>query len=93
MLSLAVRGDGASRGLRSRPHHNDPPPRPAVPGGNVRTPGGGGRLAMPARPTMPTQGRPNQGRPADRPVVAEPTETETAILPAVTDPGEQSPPG
>ncbi|MEH1012005.1 ECF subfamily RNA polymerase sigma factor, BldN family [Micromonospora sp. CPCC 206060] len=89
MLSLAVRGDGAPRGLRGRPHHNDPPPRPAAPGGNVRTPGGGSRLAMPARPTMPTQGRPNQGRPTDHPVVAEPAETETAVLPAVSDPGGQ----
>ncbi|EEP71885.1 RNA polymerase, sigma-24 subunit, ECF subfamily [Micromonospora sp. ATCC 39149] len=73
MASLAVRGDGASRRLRNRPHHNEAPPRPATPGGN------GGRIASPARPTMPAQSR----RGGDTPPVADPSTTETAVLPAV----------
>ncbi|WP_371688686.1 ECF subfamily RNA polymerase sigma factor, BldN family [Micromonospora sp. KC207] len=74
MASLAVRGDGASRRLRNRSHHNEAPPRPATPGGN------GGRVASPARPTMPAQGR----RGGDTPPVADPSTTETAVLPAVS---------
>ena len=58
-----VRGDGASQRIRSRPHHNEPPPRPAVPGGNAKP--AGGRVAVPSRPAMPVQGR----RVADTPAV------------------------
>jgi RNA polymerase sigma-70 factor (ECF subfamily) len=75
-VSRAVRGDGASKRTRSRPHHNEAPPRPAVPGGNAKP---AGRVAVPARPTMPAQGR----RSAETPAVADPSTTETAILPAV----------
>ncbi|MEO3777033.1 ECF subfamily RNA polymerase sigma factor, BldN family [Micromonospora sp. B11E3] len=70
---LAVRGDGTSRRLRNRSHHNEAPARPATPGGN------GGRVALPDRPTMPAQGR----RSADTPSAADPSTTETAVLPAV----------
>lgn len=64
------RGDGTAR----RTHQNEPPPRPAMPGGNTRP--AGGRVAV--RPVMPTQAR----RAGDAPV-ADPSAGETAVLPAV----------
>ncbi|MFE9653936.1 ECF subfamily RNA polymerase sigma factor, BldN family [Micromonospora sp. NPDC006431] len=73
---LAVRGEGARR-VRNRSHHNEAPPRPAVPGGNAKP--AAGRLGAPSRPTMPAQGR----RPGDGPTTADPSAGETAILPAV----------
>ncbi|MEV5817971.1 ECF subfamily RNA polymerase sigma factor, BldN family [Micromonospora harpali] len=81
--SLAVRGDGASRRLRNRSHHNEALPRPATPGGN------GGRVASPARPTMPAQGR----RSGDTPPVTDPSAGETAVLPAVPAGPPPPPPG
>ncbi|MER7893604.1 ECF subfamily RNA polymerase sigma factor, BldN family [Micromonospora sp. NPDC094482] len=72
----AVRSDAGKR-LRSRPHHNEPPARPAVPGGNAMPTGG--RVAVPARPTMPAQSR----RVGDSPAVTDPSASETAVLPAV----------
>ncbi|MEV4545022.1 RNA polymerase subunit sigma-24 [Micromonospora sp. S4605] len=75
--SLSVRGEGTSKRLRNRPHHNDPPPRPATPGGNAKPVGG--RVAVPARPSMPAQSR----RTGEPPAVADPSTTETAVLPAV----------
>jgi RNA polymerase sigma-70 factor (ECF subfamily) len=69
----AVRGESASRRLRNRSHHNETGSRPVASGGN------GGRVAVPARPIMPTQGR----RAADPPPAADPSTTETAVLPAV----------
>lgn len=80
MLSLAVRGEETPKRLRNRPHHNEPPARPAIPGGNAKALGGGGRLAVPARPTMPVHPRP----PGDQPTVGDQADTETAVLPAVT---------
>ncbi|SCL20434.1 RNA polymerase sigma-70 factor, ECF subfamily [Micromonospora nigra] len=64
------RGDGTAR----RVHQNEPPPRPATPGGNTRP--AGGRVAV--RPPMPTQAR----RTGDTPV-ADPSAGETALLPTV----------
>ncbi|MFC0007262.1 ECF subfamily RNA polymerase sigma factor, BldN family [Micromonospora siamensis] len=72
---LAVQGDGAARRPRSRPHPNEAPTRPAVPGGNARPAGG---VAVPARPTMPSQGRRSAEAPAPDPAAA-----ETAVIPAV----------
>ncbi|MCW3812903.1 sigma-70 family RNA polymerase sigma factor [Micromonospora sp. DR5-3] len=72
----APRGEGARR-VRNRSHHNETPPRPAVPGGNVKP--AAGRLGAPSRPTMPAQGR----RTGDTPATADPSAGETAILPAV----------
>ncbi|MCX4469846.1 RNA polymerase sigma factor SigX [Micromonospora sp. MW-13] len=74
LWSVPARADGASRRLPNRSHHNEAPPRPAAPGGN------GGRVASPARPTMPAQGR----RSADTPPTTDPATTETAVLPAVS---------
>ncbi|MGC5050178.1 ECF subfamily RNA polymerase sigma factor, BldN family [Micromonospora sp. DT48] len=76
--NLAVRGDGTARRVGSRPHQNEPPHRPPVPGGNTKS--AGGRVASPNRPTMPAQAR----RGGDAPVT-EASTTETAVLPAVTD--------
>ncbi|MEW2381047.1 ECF subfamily RNA polymerase sigma factor, BldN family [Micromonospora sp. NPDC047707] len=76
--NLTTRGDGASSRVRNRPHHNEAPARPATPGGNAKPIGG--RVATPARPTMPVQGR----RAADPPATADPSTTETAVLPAVS---------
>ncbi|MFI6066208.1 ECF subfamily RNA polymerase sigma factor, BldN family [Micromonospora sp. NPDC051227] len=73
-----VRGDGAAPRIRSRPHHNEPPPRPAVPGGNAKP--AGGRVAVPSRPTMPVQGRRVSDTPA---VTTDPAAGETAVIPAV----------
>ncbi|WP_406040461.1 sigma-70 family RNA polymerase sigma factor [Micromonospora sp. NBC_00898] len=69
---LAVRGEGARR-VRNRPHHNEAPPRPALPGGNAS------RVSAPSRPTMPAQGR----RSAETTPAADPSAGETAVLPAV----------
>jgi RNA polymerase sigma-70 factor, ECF subfamily len=80
MLSLVVRGEGVSRRTRNRPHHNEPPPRPAIPGGNVKPTGG--RVAVPARPTMSSQGRRPGEEPAG-PADPDPTAAETAVLAAV----------
>ncbi|MDM4720958.1 sigma-70 family RNA polymerase sigma factor [Micromonospora sp. WMMA1363] len=74
---LAARTDSGSNRLRNRPHHNEPPARPAAPGGNAKPIGG--RVATPARPTMPVQGR----RAADPPATADSSTAETAVLPAV----------
>ncbi|MEV1145221.1 ECF subfamily RNA polymerase sigma factor, BldN family [Micromonospora sp. NPDC049799] len=76
--NLVVRGEGSSRIRNRPPHHNEPPPRPATPGGNAKPIGG--RVASPARPTMPVQGR----RSVDPPTAVEESMTETAVLPAVT---------
>ncbi|MEV4658062.1 ECF subfamily RNA polymerase sigma factor, BldN family [Micromonospora sp. NPDC049301] len=74
----AVRGDGTAKRIRNRPHHNEPPPRPAVPGGNAKP--AGGRVAVPARPTMPAQGR----RVGDTTATTtDPSAGETAVIPAV----------
>ncbi|MEU5937825.1 ECF subfamily RNA polymerase sigma factor, BldN family [Micromonospora sp. NPDC047548] len=67
-------GLGSDR-LRNR--HNEAPARPAVPGGNAKP--AGGRIASPARPTMPAQSR----RVGEPPAVADPSGAETAVLPAV----------
>ncbi|WBB66256.1 ECF subfamily RNA polymerase sigma factor, BldN family [Micromonospora sp. WMMD812] len=83
--SLAVRGESAAKRVRNRPHHNEPPARPAVPGGNAKP--AGGRVAVPARPTMPAQSR----RVGDSPAVADPSAGETAVLPAV--PASEAPTG
>jgi RNA polymerase sigma-70 factor (ECF subfamily) len=80
LWSIAIRGDGSSRRLRNRAHHNEALPRPPLPGGN------GGRVASPARPTMPAQGR----RGSDTPPATDPCAGETAVLPAV--PGGPPPP-
>jgi RNA polymerase sigma-70 factor, ECF subfamily len=82
LWGLPQRVDAASRRLHNRSHHNEAPPRPAAPGGN------GGRLASPARPTMPAQGR----RSGDTPPAGDPSASETAVLPAVpgTPPGGPS---
>ncbi|GIJ07576.1 ECF subfamily RNA polymerase sigma factor, BldN family [Micromonospora andamanensis] len=80
--NLAVRGDGAARRVGSRPHQNEPPHRPPAPGGNAKP--AGGRVASPNRPTMPAQAR----RSGDAPV--EVSATETAVLPAVTEPAGTS---
>lgn len=77
MWSVAARGNGASRQVRNRPHHNEPPPRPAVPGGNVKPMGS--RVTVPARPATPAQGRRSGGTPAP----ADPSTTETTILPVL----------
>lgn len=104
MLSVAVRGVGGNRHTRSRPHSNDTGDRPHTnetgarqvsPGGNGK-PASGGRVVAPARPAMPAQQPgPGQSPPteADTPVATAPpnaTNTETAILPAVS-PTPQSP--
>ncbi|KXK61878.1 RNA polymerase subunit sigma-24 [Micromonospora rosaria] len=75
--SPPVQSEDAARRLRSRPHHNEAAPRPPAPGGNAKPVGG--RVAVPARPTMPVQGR----RSADPPTPTDPACSETAVLPAV----------
>ncbi|MET7748172.1 ECF subfamily RNA polymerase sigma factor, BldN family [Micromonospora sp. NPDC005367] len=74
--ALAVQGEGTAKRLRNR-QHNEPPARPAVPGGNAMP--AGARVAAPPRPTMPVQSR----RVDDAPAVADPSAGETAVLPAV----------
>ncbi|MGW1449965.1 ECF subfamily RNA polymerase sigma factor, BldN family [Micromonospora sp. NPDC002411] len=73
----AVRGDGAAQRIRSRPHTNEPTPRPSAPGGNAKTPGG--RVGAPPRP-LPAQGRRGSDTPA---VTTDPAAGETAVIPAV----------
>ncbi|WP_328851499.1 sigma-70 family RNA polymerase sigma factor [Micromonospora globbae] len=75
--ALAVRGESTAKRIRNRPHHNEAPARPAVPGGNAKP--AGGRVAAPARPTMPAQSR----RVDDTPATTDPSAGETAVLPAV----------
>ncbi|MEH0842712.1 ECF subfamily RNA polymerase sigma factor, BldN family [Micromonospora sp. CPCC 205711] len=72
----AGRSDSAGRRVHQRPHHNEAPTRPLVPGGNAAP---AGRVASPTRPTMPAQSR-RAGEPAP---VTDPSSTETAVLPAV----------
>ncbi|MFG1775146.1 ECF subfamily RNA polymerase sigma factor, BldN family [Micromonospora sp. NPDC049051] len=74
---LAVHGEAASNRTRNRPHQNEPPPRAATPGGNARPTGG--RVAVPARPIMPAQGR----RTTEPTRAHDESVTETAVLPAV----------
>ncbi|MEU5788091.1 ECF subfamily RNA polymerase sigma factor, BldN family [Micromonospora purpureochromogenes] len=66
-------GHGSDR----RNRHNEAPARPAVPGGNAKP--AGGRVASPARPTMPAQSR----RVGEPPAVTDQSGAETAVLPAV----------
>lgn len=74
MLTLAVRGDGSGKRVRSRPHPNEAPPRQAPPGSNAKTLGG--RVSAPVRPTMPAQARPaGDSDTAVLPVVAPATDT------------------
>ncbi|TDC82135.1 sigma-70 family RNA polymerase sigma factor [Micromonospora sp. KC606] len=61
--------------LHQRPHHNEAPSRPAVPGGNAPTV----RVVTPHRPTMPAQHR----RGGEPPAVTDPAGAETAVIPAV----------
>ncbi|WP_229400408.1 ECF subfamily RNA polymerase sigma factor, BldN family [Micromonospora okii] len=90
LWSTTVRGDGSSRRLRNRSQHNEALPRPPLPGGN------GGRVASPARPTMPAQGRrggdtpPASEQSAAVSPVGDPSAGETAVLPAV--PADSPPP-
>ncbi|MEV6366694.1 ECF subfamily RNA polymerase sigma factor, BldN family [Micromonospora musae] len=72
--ALAVQGEGTAKRLRNRPH-NEPPARPAVPGGNAKQPGG--RVVAPPQRGMPSR------RVEDAPAVADPSAGETAVLPAV----------
>ncbi|MFF5175327.1 ECF subfamily RNA polymerase sigma factor, BldN family [Micromonospora sp. NPDC000089] len=73
----AGRTDGGGHRVHQRPHHNEAPTRPLVPGGNAAP---AGRVAAPSRPTMPAQSR-RLGEPAP---TTDSAGTETAILPAVT---------
>ncbi|MFV2099720.1 ECF subfamily RNA polymerase sigma factor, BldN family [Micromonospora sp. LOL_024] len=79
--NLTARSESAARRVGNRPHQNEPPPRPPVPGGNAKP--AGGRIASPSRPTMPVQAR----RSGDAPVTELAT-TDTAVLPAVTSPAD-----
>ncbi|MEH1167172.1 ECF subfamily RNA polymerase sigma factor, BldN family [Micromonospora sp. CPCC 205539] len=83
----ALLSEGVAKRIRNRPpHHNEPPPRPAVPGGNAKP--AGGRVAVPARPTMPpAQGR----RVGEAPATTDPAAGETAVIPVV--PAATSPTG
>ncbi|GAB3952342.1 ECF subfamily RNA polymerase sigma factor, BldN family [Micromonospora vulcania] len=75
----AVRADGTAQRTRNKPHQNEPPPRPAVPGGNAKP--AGGRVGVPARPTMPSQGGRRVG---DAPAApADVSAGETAVIPVV----------
>ncbi|WP_435830979.1 ECF subfamily RNA polymerase sigma factor, BldN family [Polymorphospora rubra] len=76
MLSLAVRGDGSTKRTRNRPHANEAPGRHTPSGGNSKAVGG--RVAAPARPTMPAQ-----PGPADAGLRPGGTDTDTAVIPAV----------
>ncbi|GGM12765.1 hypothetical protein GCM10012279_33650 [Micromonospora yangpuensis] len=78
MLSRPAHEEDAARQSRNRPHHNESAARPGLPGGNAK-PTGGGRVAVPARPTMPVQGR----RGSEQPPPADPAAAETTVLPAV----------
>ncbi|MBY8872967.1 sigma-70 family RNA polymerase sigma factor [Micromonospora sp. PLK6-60] len=77
---LAVRGDESRRARNRSSQHNEAPPRPASPGGNTMP---AGRVAAPARPVMPAQGR----RSAETPAATDPSTSETAVLPAVRPDG------
>ncbi|MEV6691778.1 ECF subfamily RNA polymerase sigma factor, BldN family [Micromonospora sp. NPDC051196] len=76
--NLAGRSESTARRVGNRPHQNEPPHRPAVPGANAKPAGGG--VATPSRPTMPAQARRSGG---DAPVTDLPA-AETAVIPAVT---------
>jgi RNA polymerase sigma-70 factor (ECF subfamily) len=58
MLSLAVRGEGGAKRIRSRPHTNESPSR--LPPGSTNAKPIGGRVAAPTRPQMPVQPGPAQ---------------------------------
>ncbi|TCB99134.1 sigma-70 family RNA polymerase sigma factor [Micromonospora zingiberis] len=75
--NLTGRGEGTARRVGNRPHQNEPPPRPSVPGGNAKPTGSG--VVTPSRPTMPAQAR----RSGDTPVTDLPA-AETAVIPAVS---------
>ena len=82
LSNLGVRGEEAAPRARSRSRRNEPPARPATPGANSRT---SALVTAPARPVMPTQGRPADGRTPAGPAPAETTECETALIPVVTE--------
>ncbi|HYN95716.1 MAG TPA: sigma-70 family RNA polymerase sigma factor [Pilimelia sp.] len=80
MLSTTVRGEGGNKRTRNRPHTNEAPARHA-PGANAKPLGG--RVAAPARPTMPVQPGPasSPGETTGAPALDE----DTARLPAVEE--------
>jgi RNA polymerase sigma-70 factor (ECF subfamily) len=93
MISLAVRGDGGTKGTRNRPHVNEPPGRHTAPTSNSKPVGA--RVAVPGRPTMPAQPGPGQ-RTGETGTAANPADAETAIIvPAQSTtgpPAESEPP-
>jgi RNA polymerase sigma-70 factor, ECF subfamily len=89
MWTTAVRGDGGSRRTRSRPS-GDAPPR-QLPGKNgANTKPVGGRIGTPVRPQVPPQPTPppaEQPPQPTRPPTEQPgrtTDTDTAVIPAMS---------
>lgn len=70
-------GAWSENGVRSRPHPNETPARSGTPGANAKPVGA--RVASPARPAMPIQGR----RSADPSTTTDSAATDTAVLPAL----------
>lgn len=87
MLSLAVRGDGSPKRTRNRPHPNETPARHSPPGSNAKPIGG--RVATPARPTMPAQPVPGQAVPEGQRPAGGAGEADTTLLPVV--PAQETP--
>ncbi|NYT95491.1 ECF subfamily RNA polymerase sigma factor, BldN family [Salinispora sp. H7-4] len=67
----------SDNGVRSRPHPNETPVRSGTPGANAKPIEA--RVASPARPAMPVQGR----RSTDPPASTDSAGTDTAVLPAL----------
>ncbi|WP_236718610.1 ECF subfamily RNA polymerase sigma factor, BldN family [Actinoplanes sp. TFC3] len=90
-VANAIRGDGPKR-TRNRPHINESPSRPLLPGtGNSKS----GRVAAPGRPQPPQQPGPERRVDGDQAVVVPtqsttgpPSESEPPKYPARPDPGD-----
>jgi RNA polymerase sigma-70 factor (ECF subfamily) len=82
MITNTIRGDSPKR-TRNRPNVNESPHR-AAPTGNAKPMPGGGRVAVPGRPTMPAQ--PTAGQRSNLPESA-PAGDATVVVPAQSTTG------
>jgi RNA polymerase sigma-70 factor (ECF subfamily) len=82
MIVNTIRGESPKR-TRNRPNINESPHR-TPPGGNAKPMPGGGRVAVPGRPTMPAQ--PTAGQRSNLPESASNTDA-TVVVPAQSTTG------
>jgi RNA polymerase sigma-70 factor (ECF subfamily) len=89
MIANTIRGESPKRTTRNRPHLNESPGHRGVPTGNAKPLPGGGRVAVPGRPSMPAQ--PTAGQRGNLPETPGPVAGEvTVVVPAQSTTGPPS---